>query len=66
MLLKISEKSQQAKAFLEFAETLPFVKVVEKDKKPNVVTLKAMKNAEKGKTVTHHKSSKFLFKKLGV
>jgi antitoxin component of RelBE/YafQ-DinJ toxin-antitoxin module len=66
MLLQVSGKSQQVKAFLEFAETLPFVKVIEKDKEPNDVTLKAMKDAEKGKNVTNHKSSKDLFKKLGV
>jgi antitoxin component of RelBE/YafQ-DinJ toxin-antitoxin module len=66
MLLQVNGKSQQVKAFLEFAETLPFVKVVENDNNPNAVTLKAMKDAEKKKNVTSHKNAKDLFKKLGI
>ncbi len=54
MLLQISNKSQQAKAFIEYAETLSFVKVVKdvkKTKQPSLQLKKAIIEAEAGKTV---------------
>ncbi len=37
-----------------------------KRKYPNKKTLKAIKNAEKGKGITEYKDIKELFKKLGI
>lgn len=46
VILKVKDNSKDAKAFLEFVKTLPFVTVEEKI--PNAETAKAMKDAEKG------------------
>lgn len=61
--LKISENTNQAKLMLEYLKTLSFVEVIKKDKIPNSLTLKAMKEAEKGK-VTRSESVNDLISKL--
>lgn len=48
---------------IEYLKTLPFVEVVNKEKIPNDVTLKAMNDAENGKT-TKAKDVADLVKKL--
>ncbi len=61
--LKIKENTNQAKLMIEYLKTLPFVEVVNKEKIPNDVTLKAMNDAENGKT-TRAKNVGDLIKKL--
>jgi hypothetical protein len=52
MILQISDKSEQAKAFIEYAETLPFVKVVKDARKhPSLQLRKAIHEAENGETI---------------
>jgi antitoxin component of RelBE/YafQ-DinJ toxin-antitoxin module len=43
--LRINENSAQAKAFLEYVKTIPFVKVVAKEEIPNATTVKAIQEA---------------------
>jgi antitoxin component of RelBE/YafQ-DinJ toxin-antitoxin module len=54
--ITIDTKTKQAKKFVELIETLPFAKILQE---PNVVTKKAMDDANKNKTVKH-KNSKAL------
>ncbi|OFX57807.1 MAG: hypothetical protein A2046_02185 [Bacteroidetes bacterium GWA2_30_7] len=61
--LKVLENTTQAKLFLQYAMSLPFVKLVESEHTPNKTTLKAMKDAEEGK-VTRAKNVKDLIEKL--
>ena len=52
MILQITDKSEQARAFIEYAETLPFVKVVKDPRKhPSLQLRKAINEAENGKTI---------------
>jgi hypothetical protein len=61
--LRIRENSMQAKLMLEYLKTLSFVDVIEKDKIPNGITLKAINDAEQGK-VTKAKNTKDLMTQL--
>jgi hypothetical protein len=60
--LRISENSLQAKAFIQLAQTMEFVEIIDNEI-PNLETIKAIEAARKGKT-TKHKNSKELFTKL--
>ena len=78
----IKENSKQAKKFLEYIKTLPFVEFIEKEENPkgknktknypvsknvpNAETLKAMRNAEKGIGVKKFDSVEELFKDLEI
>lgn len=63
-IIIINDETQQAKAFLEYAKKLPFVKVKSGlEKIPNRTTLKAMRDAETGK-VTRTQNVKDLIGKL--
>jgi len=61
--LKVKENTAQARIFLEFIKTMPFVEFVEKNDIPNAETIKAIEDARKGKG-TKAKSVKDLMKKL--
>jgi hypothetical protein len=55
--LRLKDNTTQAKAFLEYIKTIPFIEIITKDEIPNEKTLKAITEAEKGnlkkfKTVT--------------
>ena len=47
--LRVSENSKQAKAFLEFIKTMPFVEIVGKEMIPNELTLKSFDEYKAGK-----------------
>lgn len=59
--LKINERSNQARAFLEYVKTVPFVEVVEDI--PNNETLAALRAVEKGK-INRYRSAEELFRKF--
>ncbi len=61
--VRIKENSAQAKAFLEFIKTMPFVDFIEEEDLPNSTTLRAMEQAEKGKNA-QHKTVKSLINSL--
>ncbi len=61
--IRIKENSAQAKAFLEFIKTMPFVDFIEEEDLPNSTTIRAMEQAEKGK-FARHKTAKSLIKSL--
>ncbi len=56
--IKINDKTEQAKAFISYMLTLPFVEYV-----PNSETLQALDDAQNNKTTTYN-STKELFIKL--
>ena len=56
--IKINDKTEQAKAFISYILTLPFVEF-----EPNSETLQALKDAQNNKTITYN-STKELFSKL--
>jgi hypothetical protein len=60
--ISIKETGKQAKNLIEYLKTLPYV-IVHDDKKPNAVTLKAIKEVEEGK-VTKSKNKQDFFEKL--
>jgi hypothetical protein len=47
--LKLEDNTAQAKAFLEYIKTIPFIEIIEKDEIPNEKTRNAIAEAEKGK-----------------
>ena len=47
--LRVSENSKQAKAFLEFIKTMPFVEIVGIEMIPNELTLKSFDEYNAGK-----------------
>ncbi len=61
--LKLRENSVQARAFLEYIKTIPFIEIVEKEQIPNKITLKALHEAEKG-NLKRFKNVKDLMKDL--
>lgn len=64
-IVKIDSRSKAAKQLLEYIKTLPFVEVEEKERY-NAETEKVIANARKGIGVQRVKSSKELFKALGI
>lgn len=64
--LKINDKTKKGLLFVEFLKQYILSdKNIEVVSQPNSETLKAIENAEKGKT-TRVKNSKDLFKELGI
>lgn len=61
--LKVKENSAQAKAFLQYIRTIPFVEVIDKSEIPNVVTKRAIQEAENG-GLKRHKNVKSLMDDL--
>ncbi len=61
--LKIKDTSTQAKLMLEYLKIMPYVEVIEEDEIPNLKTLKAIQEAEKG-NLKRHKSVKSLLEDL--
>jgi hypothetical protein len=47
--LRVSENSEQAKVFLEFVRTMPFVELIGEQVVPNDLTLKSFNDYKKGK-----------------
>lgn len=60
----INDKIKVARDFLEFLKTQSWAKVEEKEKKPNITTKKAMKQAEKGIGLTETENVEDFFEKL--
>ncbi len=61
----IKETSSQAKNLIEFLKTMPFVEFLDTEKKPNKITLEAMKEAEtKNEKLKTFSNTKDLFKEL--
>ncbi len=48
--ISVDTKNKQSESFLAFVKTLPFATVLTT---PNVITLKAMKDASEAKTAKH-------------
>ena len=63
VFLRVSENSKQAKAFLEFIKTMPFVEIVGKEMIPNELTLKSFDEYKEGK-VRKAKNVRELLEKL--
>jgi len=61
--LKVKENSAQARAFLQYIRTIPFVEVIEKADVPNETTRRAIREAEKG-GLKRHKTVKSLMNDL--
>lgn len=59
--LKINERSNQARAFLEYVKTVPFVEMI--DDIPNQETRAALRAVEKGK-VNRYKTAEELLRKF--
>jgi len=49
VFLRVSENSKQAKAFLEFIKTMPFIEIIGKEMIPNDLTLKSFNEFKEGK-----------------
>ena len=49
VFLRVRENSKQAKAFLEFIKTMPFVEIIGKEMIPNELTLKSFNEYKEGK-----------------
>jgi hypothetical protein len=49
--LRVKENSIQAKAFLEYVKTVPFVEIIEIGDIPNSETKKAINDARNGKLI---------------
>lgn len=65
--IKIDERSKAAKSFIEFMKTLSFITIQDNSKtRYNAETEKVINDAKKGIDVHSVKSSKELFKKLGI
>ncbi len=56
VFISIDTDNKQAKPFLEFVKTLPFIKIHEE---PNVTSAQSLADAKEGK-VTKHKNTKEL------
>lgn len=63
-LVRIDKRTKEAKLFLAYIKTLPFVQVEEENVKFNQQTEKAMIEARKGIGVVKTKSHSDLMKKL--
>lgn len=61
--LKVKENSAQAKAFLQYIRTMPFIEVIEKSEIPNDVTKRAIREAN-GTGLKRHKNVKSLMTDL--
>jgi hypothetical protein len=46
--LKVSEDSEQAKSFLDFVKTMPFIEIIGEENIPNDISLKSFREFEKG------------------
>lgn len=64
-LIKIDGRSKEAKLFIEFVKTLPFVQI-EEPKRYNAETEKTIIDAKKGIGIKKAKNAKELFKNLGI
>lgn len=63
--LRVKENSLQAKAFLEYIKTVPFVEIIEIGDIPNSETKKAIKDARNGKLI-YASNVEDLMKKLNT
>ena len=65
IVLTVDERSNAARAFLEFVKNLPFITVKE-NTRYNAETEGVIRAARKGKDVIRVKNSAELFKELGI
>jgi hypothetical protein len=61
--LRLKENSSQAKAFLEYIKTIPFIEIIDKNEIPNETTCNAIAEADQG-NLKRFKSTKALMKDL--
>lgn len=64
--LQVKSNSAQSRKFLEYASTLPYVKVVETQRRFKPEVEEALRASERGEGLTYCEDLDDMFKKLGL